>query len=94
MAKLTPPNWAPDAIPTRRGWVKPNKAGKTGNAELVHSMKISQSDIDSFFGESAAPKAKILTEAPRGHVALADMDDHELDAIEETTGSAGTTLSE
>lgn len=83
MAKLTPPAWAPDAVPTRRGWVKPNKPGKEGNPELLHSMKIPQADIDEFFGEAAEPKAVSLNEAPRGHTALADMEDHELDAVEE-----------
>jgi len=83
MAKLTAPTWCPNAIPTHRGWVKPNPPGKGGNPELIHSMKISQSDIDEFFGGSVTEEV-VLTEAGVGNKSLEDMNDVERDAVTET----------
>lgn len=47
------PHWAPDAQPTPRGWVK--------NGELIKSQKISESDLQAYYGGSS--KATLI-EAP------------------------------
>lgn len=51
---LTPPHWAKDAIPTPRGWVK--------NNELLVSTKISQADIDVYYGVNQEPVVEVLVE--------------------------------
>jgi len=99
MAKLTPPTWCPDAIPTIRGWVKPNLPGKEGNPELIKAMRISLADIDAFNGNEAMNEQKendllVLTEAPVGNKPLDEMTEEQLEALKETTGSNGDTLTE
>ena len=53
---IKPPNWAKGAIPTPQGW----KHKQTG--ELLISQKISQGQIDEFFG--IKPEPQVLKEAP------------------------------
>lgn len=58
---ITPPNWAKDAIPTSRGWVK--------NGELLVARKISEGDIAEYLGEGIpAAKPTMLREAPVNEV--------------------------
>ena len=53
---IKPPNWAKGAIPTPQGW----KHKQTG--ELLISQKISQGQIDEFFG--IKPEPQVLKESP------------------------------
>lgn len=54
---LTPPNWAKDAVPTAKGWVK--------NGELLVARKINEADIAEYLGEGKpAKKPAMLREAP------------------------------
>ena len=125
MSKISPPNWAKDAIPTTRGWVKPLPAGKTGIPELLKSVRITQAEIDEYKGEKpvspkkatskkkpaakkkAAPKKKVtavneqtntdkvvLTEAPVPGKTLDSMTEEQKQALKETTGTTGVTLTE
>lgn len=66
MANIQQPKWAPDSVPTTRGWVLKN--------ELIKSQAIPQSFIDGWFGkasvvapvvaEAAKPVVHMLNEAP------------------------------
>lgn len=83
MAKLTPPTWAPDAVPTTRGWVR--------GRELLKSQAISQADIDEYLGvgeEVQSPSPTMLTEAPSAGT-IENMDDPAKEALEQTTGIRG-----
>ena len=53
---IKPPNWAKGAIPTPQGW----KHKQTG--ELLISQKISQGQIEEFFG--IKPEPQVLKESP------------------------------
>lgn len=58
---ITPPNWAKDATPTTKGWVK--------NGELLVARKISEGDIAEYLGEGIpAAKPTMLREAPVNEV--------------------------
>lgn len=58
---ITPPNWAKDAVPTSRGWVK--------NGELLVARKLSEADIAEYLGEGKpAAKPTMLREAPVNEV--------------------------
>ena len=58
---ISPPNWAKDATPTTRGWVK--------NGELLVSRKLSEADIAEYLGEGIpAEKAAMLRESPVNEV--------------------------
>lgn len=58
---ITPPNWAKDAVPTSKGWVK--------NGELLVARKISEGDIAEYLGEGIpAAKPTMLREAPVNEV--------------------------
>jgi hypothetical protein len=89
MAKIQPPRWAPDAIPTDRGWV--SKSG-----ELLVSRKHRQDELDEYFGVTAAPavvktvneftgmiesEPVLLTEAPVGNISLESMTKAQLQAL-------------
>jgi hypothetical protein len=66
---ITPPNWAKDATPTTRGWVK--------NGELLKSQKISESEIAEYMGTS---KPVYLSEAP-SHKPYYDMSEQEVTQV-------------
>lgn len=79
------PNWAPDAVPTTRGWVHP----RTG--ELLKSQKISAADVKAYLEpvvEETKPKRKrksaktTLTEAPVNDKSLEEMTETELQNVE------------
>lgn len=54
---ITPPNWAKDATPTTKGWVK--------NGELLVARKLSEADIAEYLGEGIpAAKPAMLRESP------------------------------
>lgn len=80
MAKLTPPSWAPDAVPTPNGWVR--------GRELLKSQSISQNDIDEYFGSNKASAPTMLTEAPSSG-SIENMDEQAKIALEQTTGIRG-----
>ena len=135
MTKLTPPNWAKDAVPTTRGWTTAD--GK----ELLISRRHTQEDVDAFNGKSkkkkptltaAEKKAKaeekkaklkaereaaveaakteakkleeeatveddtkvMLHEAPVSGKGLENMTEEQLEALNETNGTSGETLTE
>lgn len=67
-----PINGPRGAIPTSRGWENP----KTG--ELLKSQKISQEQIDEWFGVS---EPAVLTEAPVANTSLDDMSKIQLEAL-------------
>lgn len=109
MTNFSPPAWCPDAIPTTRGWVKPNPVGKEGNPELIKSCFISQEVIDEYnkpVKKSKKSKKKamseentnnemvMLTEAPVGNKPLDEMTEEQREALKETTGSTGESLTE
>lgn len=48
---ITAPNWAKGAYPTTRGWEK--------DGELLKAMKISQADVDEWFGTEVDVYAEI-----------------------------------
>jgi len=54
------PAWAKGAVPTQQGWRNPR------TNELLKTMRISQSDIDAFYGvnEKMESNPKSLTESP------------------------------
>lgn len=87
MAKLTPPAWAPDAVPTPRGWAR----GK----EIIAARKIPQRDIDEYFGTQVDVNEgkAVLHEAPVNKP-LDELTQEQKDALDETTGSRGSFLRE
>lgn len=50
------PAWAKGAHPTLRGWVR--------NGELLKGQKISQKDIDEWYGKEVAPAAPVVEPEP------------------------------
>jgi hypothetical protein len=90
---LKPPNWAKDAIPTPRGWVK--------NGELLVSTRITTEEIEGYYGISSTPSmatflvepapaavssvVEQLNEAPPSK-SLTDMTKIELEALAEQYG--------
>lgn len=77
MAKLVPPNWCKNAIPTVRGWEDP------ATGELYVSCRFTQEQIDEHDMEVNAglAGATVLTEAPVGNQDLDDMNKVELEAL-------------
>lgn len=91
---IAPPKYAPDAIPTRKGWVSPK-------GELLVSRKFTAEQIDDFYGvapvqitEVAPEPAPVvepepvqqLNEAPVNNTSLEDMTKRELKALAEQYG--------
>jgi hypothetical protein len=83
MAKLTPPNWAPHAVPSVNGWHHPI----TG--ELLSSGRHVQEDVDAFFNKEEESTPTVLTEAPVSHKSYDDFNETEKEAISETSGLSG-----
>lgn len=54
---LIRPKWARDAHPTTNGWV-------SSTGELLKKQKISQAQIDEWYGVEAEPVVQTLHEAP------------------------------
>jgi len=52
---ITPPKYAPDAIPTRKGWVSPK-------GELLVSRKFTAEQIDEFYGVSPVQITEVTPE--------------------------------
>jgi hypothetical protein len=52
------PNWAPNAVPTKRGWVHP----KTG--ELLAARKISMSDLNEWYADQGGAEVVEPTPLP------------------------------
>lgn len=91
---ITPPKYAPNAIPTRKGWVSPK-------GELLVSRKFTAEQIDEFYGVSPvqitevtpvvepAPRdghPEMLVEAPVNNTSLNDMTKRELKDLAEQYG--------
>ena len=49
---IKPPSWAKGAVPTPRGWMNPR------TKEILKVQKISQVQIDEFYGKTAKPAKK------------------------------------
>lgn len=49
---ISPPRWASNAVPTRKGWV----VGK----ELVRAQKFTQEQIDEFYGRVREPEPEVV----------------------------------
>lgn len=54
---LVRPKWAKDAHPTRNGWV-------SSTGELLKKQKITQAQIDEWYGVESKPVVQTLHEAP------------------------------
>ena len=82
MAKLVPPPWCPNAIPTLRGWEDP------ASGELYVSGGFTQEQLDEHDAEVNAnlAGATMLTEAPVGNKSLDEMNKVELEALGRTHG--------
>ena len=87
---IAPPKYAPDAIPTRKGWVSPK-------GELLVSRKFTAEQIDEFYGVSPVQITEVtpvaqpapvqqLNEAPVNNTSLNDMTKAELKALAEQYG--------
>ena len=85
---ITPPKYAKDAIPTRKGWVSPK-------GELLVSRKFTAEQIDEFYGVSPVQITEVtpepapvqqLNEAPVNNTSLNDMTKAELKALAEQYG--------
>jgi len=91
---LKPPAWAPDAVPTTRGWARGN--------EILVARKISQAEIDEFFAPAVTEtkkrttrkKSVVLHEAPVGNKDVDDMTEEQQDALNEVIGNRGDYLTE
>lgn len=86
MTKLTPPNWAPHAVPTVRGWHHPI----TG--ELLASRNHIQEDVDAFHSNDDEGPV-MLNEAPISNKDLTDMNDVQKEALNEVSGLKGVMTS-
>lgn len=68
------PAWAKGAHPTLRGWVR--------NGELLKVQKISQKDIDEWYGKEVAPAAPVVEPEPEiTEESLADLSKQEIDDL-------------
>jgi len=81
---ISPPNWAKHAVPSPNGWRHP----RTG--EMLKPARISQEDIDEFYGvkEEMIPTPQMLTEAPTSEedFVLEHMTKVELEEVARTKG--------
>lgn len=72
---ISPPNWAKDAVPTTKGWVR--------GRELLKSQRITETEISEYMGTKSTPV--YLSEAP-SHKPVAEMTTAEVsDIIAELT---------
>lgn len=71
------PKWCSDAVPTIQGWVNPV------TREVYKKQKISEQQIDEFFGNNVSTEATLLTEAPANNVAVEDMTEVQVEALEQ-----------
>jgi hypothetical protein len=55
---IKPPAWCSGAVPTPQGW----RDARTN--ELLKAMKISQGDIDAFYGKTPVVEPEIVETAP------------------------------
>ena len=91
---ITPPKYAKDAIPTRKGWVSPK-------GELLVSRKFTAEQIDEFYGVTPVQITEVtpepapvvqtapvqqVNEAPVNNTSLDDMTKAELKALAEQYG--------
>lgn len=71
---INPPKWAKGAYPTLNGWVK--------NGELLKSQKISQAEIDAWYGKEVAAPAPVAEPEPEiTEESLADLSKQEIDDL-------------
>lgn len=95
MAKINPPSWAKNAVPTPQGWRDPR------TNELLKSQNFSDEQINDYLGvtekkskykkapvaEAApVPKPIQLNEAPANNKSLDDMSKLELEALGRENG--------
>jgi hypothetical protein len=88
MAKLVPPNWCSNAIPTERGWEDPD----TGELYVSGGFSLEQlqdhnDEVDMLVNARlAGADVQSLTEAPVGNKSLDEMTKVELEALGRTHG--------
>ena len=71
---ISPPGWNPTAVPTMQGWRDPS----TG--ELLKSQRLSQAQIDEYYGVPSTPEVEMLNEAPSAK-SMSDMSKRELEDL-------------
>lgn len=76
---LKAPNWCKDAVPTLQGWVNPV------THEVYKKQRFTEDQINEFFGNNVESEAKLLTEAPANNVAVEEMTEVQVEALEQQT---------
>jgi len=55
---IKPPSWARGAVPTQRGWMNPR------TKEILKVQKISQGQIDEFYGKTEPVVEELIVDGP------------------------------